>query len=64
MSEFFHMGGYGAYVWSSYGITAAVLLANIVLPYLRLRSIRREIYRRNLEISAAAQPASHPGQKP
>ena len=38
------MGGYGFYVWLSYGITAAVLLANLfwararqVLEALRLR---------------------------
>lgn len=26
--EFFSMGGYGVYVWSSYAITAAVLIGN------------------------------------
>ncbi len=24
--EFLHMGGYAAYVWSAYGLTAAVLI--------------------------------------
>ena len=28
MSEFFAMGGYAAFVWPSYGLTALVLLAN------------------------------------
>ncbi len=32
MAEFFHMGGYGAYVWSCYGITAIILIANLVMP--------------------------------
>lgn len=27
MEEFFHMGGYAAYVWTSYGLAAAVILA-------------------------------------
>lgn len=26
MAEFFHMGGYGVFVWSAYGIAAAVLI--------------------------------------
>jgi heme exporter protein CcmD len=30
VAEFFEMGGYGAYVWSSYGITLLVLMLNIV----------------------------------
>ncbi len=29
MHEFLNMGGYGLYVWSSYGLAAAVLLWNI-----------------------------------
>ena len=28
MSEFFAMGGYAAFVWPAYGITALVLVAN------------------------------------
>lgn len=27
MTEFFHMGGYAPYVWSSYGIAALVIIA-------------------------------------
>lgn len=26
MSEFFHMGGYAAFVWSAYGISALALI--------------------------------------
>ena len=29
MAEFFHMGGYALYVWASYGLSAAVILAAI-----------------------------------
>lgn len=31
MNEFFHMGGYAFYVWTSYGIAAIALIANVVL---------------------------------
>lgn len=30
MREFLAMGGYAAYVWTAFGLTAAVLLINIV----------------------------------
>jgi len=30
LSEFLHMGGYAGYVWSSFGLTAAVLLINLI----------------------------------
>jgi heme exporter protein D len=29
MTEFLRMGGHGAYVWSAYGITLAVLVGNV-----------------------------------
>ena len=34
--EFLDMGGYAFYVWSSYGITLIILVANVIGP-LRLR---------------------------
>lgn len=30
MQEFLNMGGYGGYVWSAFGLTAAVLIWNWV----------------------------------
>lgn len=45
MAEFWDMGGYGAYVWSSYGIALVVLLFNAVEPYWRLRRTERRIAR-------------------
>jgi len=30
IQEFFHMGGYGFYVWFSYGLTAIVLIFNVI----------------------------------
>ena len=32
MTEFFHMGGYAAYVWSSYGLALIILLPALLLP--------------------------------
>ncbi len=32
VEAFLHMGGYGAYVWSSYALAAVLLVINIVLP--------------------------------
>ncbi len=37
MSQFFAMGGYAFYVWGAYGVTALVVIAEI----LSLRSKRR-----------------------
>ncbi|KDE40596.1 MAG: heme exporter protein CcmD [Nitrincola lacisaponensis] len=49
-SDFIAMGGHGLYVWSSYALGLAVLLANIISPIMarkrliaeQLRRIRRE----------------------
>jgi heme exporter protein D len=32
LNEFLDMGGYAFYVWTSYGITLVVLLANVIAP--------------------------------
>lgn len=40
-SEFFAMGGYGLYVWGSYAVTAAFMLAEPVMAALRHRRARR-----------------------
>jgi heme exporter protein D len=37
-SEFFAMGGYGVYVWGSYGVTLIVMLLE---PWLAAQSQRR-----------------------
>ena len=52
-SEFFHMGGYAFFVWTSYGITFAVLLANIISPIMQRKKtiarIKRAIKREAIE---------------
>jgi heme exporter protein D len=45
-AEFFAMGGYGLYVWGSFGVTAVALLIEPILAQRRrnaiLKSLRRE----------------------
>ena len=38
-AEFLAMGKHGPYVWACYGVTAAVLLANIWAPIKRRKDI-------------------------
>jgi heme exporter protein D len=54
-SEFFHMGGYAFFVWTSYGLTFAIIIANIVFPIMQrkkvIKRIKRTIKRENIELS-------------
>ncbi len=43
MAEFFHMGGYAAFVWSSYALTFVVLLLSLWLPWSQKKNIIRSI---------------------
>lgn len=45
MAEFFHMGGYGLYVWGSFGVTAVCMIAEPLLLRGRGRQARRRIAR-------------------
>ena len=49
MTEALSMGGYGAYVWSCYGLTLAVL----IICEWRARSRHRQVYR-DIEIRIKA----------
>ena len=46
LTEFLHMGGYGFYVWSSYGLALAVLVLNLVLPIWRRKKLIADLTRR------------------
>jgi heme exporter protein D len=50
MKEFLSMSGYGAYVWSCYGLTFAVLAWNLI-------SARRELKHQQLRAQRRAQAA-------
>ncbi|ESS72991.1 heme exporter protein CcmD [Methyloglobulus morosus KoM1] len=40
--EFLAMGGYGFYVWTSYGICLVVLVANVVIPVIQRKQFLRQ----------------------
>ena len=46
LNQFFNMGGYAFYVWSSYGIAAIVLLANLVVPIRQRRQLVADLRRK------------------
>jgi heme exporter protein D len=54
MSDFFGMGGYGAYVWPAYLVFFVVLLFDAVSPFLQRRRALRELQAR-LKREAARQ---------
>ena len=43
VSEFFHMGGYALYVWSSYGLALVLLVAVFIQPLLERKTLCREL---------------------
>ena len=45
-SEFIAMGNHGLYVWTSYGISLAVLVLNVVLPITARRRYLQDEARR------------------
>lgn len=45
MGEFFSQGGYAFYVWSSYGLALALLMAEIIQLRNKRRTIRARIGR-------------------
>ncbi len=54
-SEFFNMGGYAFFVWTSYGLTLLVIVANIVSPLMQRKKvisrIKRAIKREAIELA-------------
>jgi heme exporter protein D len=47
LSNFVHMGGYAAYVWSAFGLSLFILIVNLILPIktekLILRSVKKRL---------------------
>jgi heme exporter protein D len=43
MAAFFDMGGYAAFVWPAYALTAAILVAIAVGSWRNLRALEREL---------------------
>ncbi len=52
-SEFFEMGGYAFFVWTSYGLTLAVIVLNIIMPVMQrkkvINRVKRAIRREQLQ---------------
>jgi heme exporter protein D len=46
-NDFFYMGGYAFYVWGSYGVTAVLLLAEVLLVRARRRRVTQPQDERN-----------------
>ena len=46
LSEFFHMGGYAAYLWPAFGLVLSVLVYNVWSARRALREARRAAARR------------------
>ncbi|MBC8268989.1 MAG: heme exporter protein CcmD [Rhodospirillaceae bacterium] len=54
IKEFLDMGGYGAYIWPSYGVTAVVMIVMLVTS---LRGLREnEVTLQSLEVSTKDKP--------
>ncbi|HEV8590293.1 MAG TPA: heme exporter protein CcmD [Pyrinomonadaceae bacterium] len=41
LSEFISMGGYGVYVWGSFGVTSVLLTAEIIMLRARKRKLEQ-----------------------
>jgi heme exporter protein D len=46
MQDFLAMGGYAAYVWPCFGLTAVVIVANLVAARYRFTRTRQRLARR------------------
>jgi heme exporter protein D len=46
LADFFSMGGYGVYVWSSYAISLVALALNIILPKMKERKTMQALQKR------------------
>ena len=43
LEEFFHMGGYAFYVWSSYGLTFIVLMMIFFKPMMTKKQVLKDL---------------------
>jgi len=59
LEQFFSMGGYAFYVWTSYGIALGILGLNLILPLRRKAEVRKDIARA-LKLESARQERAKP----
>lgn len=44
--DFFNMGGYAFYIWTSYGLAFIVLIANLIIPINQKRTTLKMLARK------------------
>lgn len=57
MSDFFNMGGYGAFIWSAMGIALLLMVVEVCSLIVKRRHIIKEI-KRNQRLAARQQKVS------
>ncbi len=50
MAEFLSMGGYAAYVWPSYGLTAVIMLVLLIASLRSLKTTEKTFQRLKAEV--------------
>ena len=55
-AEFFAMGGYGLYVWGSFGVCALLMIAEPIMASRRRKDILRSLRRERLAETLDTQP--------
>ncbi len=58
VENFFEMGGYGFYVWTSYGVCLAVIAADIIGARMRRKRALAEVVRETRLAQQRAQPGA------
>lgn len=56
MAEFLAMGGYGTFVWASYGVTVIAIVANFVWAIQRRKAVLRRLQQPAVDAPAPVQP--------
>jgi heme exporter protein D len=62
MSEFFAMGGYAFYVWMSYGVTALVVVAEVLAVRARFRRALAEAQSSGPEVKVTSRSSLDPAR--
>lgn len=63
IEEFFHMGGYAFYVWTSYGLALFILVLIFVMPMLTKKQIIRELRMKYRQQERQQQDRNDPGEQ-
>ncbi len=64
LSGFLNMGGYGLYVWGSYGLTFALIALELVLVFQRRKDTTRSLLRWRRAVGKGAGKRNGDGMMP